>query len=106
MEFPRRKFPHLALGAAAPAVPRFAWAGSYPSRPIHFVVGFPAGGAGDLVARLIGNALSERLNQPIIIENRAGRGEQYCHRVRDTRPAGWLHATRRYFGQCVERVAV
>jgi tripartite-type tricarboxylate transporter receptor subunit TctC len=72
MEFPRRKFLHLALGAAAPVVPRVAWAESYPSRPIHFVVGFPAGGAGDLVARLIGNALSERLSQPIIVENRAG----------------------------------
>jgi tripartite-type tricarboxylate transporter receptor subunit TctC len=72
MEFPRRKFLQLALGTAAPVLPRAAWAERYPSRPMHFVVGFPVGGAGDLVARLIGNALSERLGQSIIVENRAG----------------------------------
>jgi tripartite-type tricarboxylate transporter receptor subunit TctC len=72
MEYIRRKFLHLSLGAATLGVPRVAWAQSYPSRPIHLVVGFPAGGAGDLIARLIGNALSERLSQTIIIENRGG----------------------------------
>jgi tripartite-type tricarboxylate transporter receptor subunit TctC len=72
MEFPRRKFLNLALGAAAPVVPRVARAERYPLQPIHFVVGFPAGGAADLVARLIGNALSERLSQTILVENRAG----------------------------------
>jgi tripartite-type tricarboxylate transporter receptor subunit TctC len=74
MKLPRRKFLHLAVGAAAlPALPRIARAQAYPARPVRMIVGFPAGG-GDLVARLIGQWLSERLGQPFIIENRAGAG--------------------------------
>src|SRR2546430_7138822 len=73
MKFPRRNFLHLAAGAAArPAVPRIAWAQPYPSRPVHVMVGFPAGNNIDIVARLIGQWLSERLGQPFIIENRPG----------------------------------
>ncbi len=69
----RRKFLHLAAGAAAlPVVSRIASAQAYPTRPVRIIVGFPAGGGADIVARLIGQWLSERLGQPFIIENRPG----------------------------------
>lgn len=71
----RRKFLRMAASAAAfPAVLRGARAQSYPSRPIRFLVGFPAGGAPDVVARLMGQSLSQRLGQPFVIENRPGAG--------------------------------
>src|SRR5262249_34891760 len=71
----RRHFLHLAAGAAAlAAMPRFAWAQSYPSRPVRLVVGFEAGGAADILARLMGKWLSERLGQQFVIENRSGAG--------------------------------
>ena len=69
----RRQFLHLAAGAAAlPALPRAARAQTYPMRPVRLIVGPPAGGGGDVVARLIGQWLSERLGRPFIVENRAG----------------------------------
>ena len=75
MKLPRRKFLHLAAGAAAlPAVPRIAWAQSYPARLVRLIVGFAAGGPTDISARLIGQYLSERLVRPIIIDNRPGAG--------------------------------
>ena len=75
MKLPRRKFLHLAAGAAAfPVATRIASAESYPLRPVHIIVGFPPGGATDINARLIGQWLSERLGQPFIIENRPGAG--------------------------------
>jgi tripartite-type tricarboxylate transporter receptor subunit TctC len=75
MRLPRRKFLHLAAGAAAlPAVSRIAWAQTYPTRPVRIIVGFPAGGATDILARITGQWLSERLGQQFIIENRAGAG--------------------------------
>jgi tripartite-type tricarboxylate transporter receptor subunit TctC len=71
----RRQFLHLAAGAAAlPAVSRFAWAQAYPTRPVRIIVGTPAGGGLDIVARLVGQWLSERLGQPFVIENRPGAG--------------------------------
>jgi tripartite-type tricarboxylate transporter receptor subunit TctC len=71
----RRQFLHLAAGAAAlPAVARLAWAQTYPTRPVRIIVGFAAGGTGDIIARLMGQWLSERLGQPFIIENRPGGG--------------------------------
>jgi tripartite-type tricarboxylate transporter receptor subunit TctC len=74
MNFPhRRRFLHLAAGAAAlPALARIARAQTYPMRPVRLIVGYPAGGGTDIVARLIGQWLSERLGQPIIVENRPG----------------------------------
>ena len=71
----RRQFLHLAAGAAAlPAVSRIAWAQAYPTRPVRIVVGFPAGSAPDIIARLMGQGLSERLGQQFVIENRPGAG--------------------------------
>jgi tripartite-type tricarboxylate transporter receptor subunit TctC len=75
MNLLRRKFLHLAAAAGVlPAVSRIAKAQAYPTRPVRLIVGFPAGGAVDLFARLIGEWLSERLGQQLIIENRAGAG--------------------------------
>src|SRR5262250_534574 len=75
MKLPRRNFLHLAAGAAAlSAVSRIAQAQTYPSRPVHLIVGFAAGGGYDIVAHLIGQWLSERLGQPFVIENRPGGG--------------------------------
>src|SRR6476469_6198949 len=73
VEFSRRRLLRLAAGAAAlGTMSRSAWAQTYPSRPVRIVVGFAAGGPNDIVARLIGQWLSERLGQPFIIENRPG----------------------------------
>jgi len=75
MKLPRRNFLHLAAGAATlPAVSRFAWAQTYPTRPVRIIVGFAAGGIADIHARLMGQWLLERLGQPFIIENRPGAG--------------------------------
>ena len=71
----RRNFLHLAAGVAAlPAVSRFARAQSYPAQPVRIIVPIAAGGATDIVARLISQWLSERLGQPVVIENRPGAG--------------------------------
>jgi len=73
MKLPRRKFLHLAAGAAAlPAVSRLASAQAYPTRPIRLIAPFPAGGSIDLTARLVGQWLTERLGQQLVIENRSG----------------------------------
>ena len=75
LKLPRRRFLHLAVGAAAlPAVPRLAWAQTYPSRPVRLVAATSPGSAPDVFARLIGQWLSERLGQPFVVENRAGGG--------------------------------
>ena len=75
MKLPRRKFLHLAAGAAAlPALSRIALALDYPVRPVHLIVFFAAGGGNDIIARLMGQWLSERLGQQFVIENRPGGG--------------------------------
>jgi tripartite-type tricarboxylate transporter receptor subunit TctC len=75
MKLPRRRFLHLAAGAAAlPAVSRIARAQSYPTRPVRLIVGFAAGRAIDIVTRIVGQSLSERLGQQFVIENRPGAG--------------------------------
>ena len=75
MELPRRTFLHLAAGATAlPVISRFAEAQDYPTRPVHLIVGFAPGGSTDILARLMGQWLSERLGQQFVIENRAGAG--------------------------------
>ncbi len=69
---------HLMLGAAAvvaaPIFPRLARAEAYPSRPIRFVVPFPAGGVSDIIARQMGQWLSDKLGQPFVVEDRGGAG--------------------------------
>jgi tripartite-type tricarboxylate transporter receptor subunit TctC len=75
VKLPRRQFLHLAAGAAAlPALSRFARAQTYPTRPVHIVAGVPAGLAPDILARLTGQRLSERLSQQFVIDNRPGAG--------------------------------
>src|SRR5689334_3129381 len=75
MNAARRRFLRLTAGAVAfSAISRSAGAQTYPTRPVRWLVGYPAGGSADLVARLIGQHLAERLRQPFVIENRPGAG--------------------------------
>lgn len=75
MRLLRRKFLHLAAGAAVlPALPRVASALDYPTRPVHLIVGYAPGGTNDISARLVGQWLSERLGRQFVIENRPGAG--------------------------------
>ena len=74
-KFPRRKFLRLAAGAAAlPAISRVTWAQTYPTRPVRWLLGFAPGGPNDVLARLLGQHLSEKLGQPFVIESRPGAG--------------------------------
>jgi tripartite-type tricarboxylate transporter receptor subunit TctC len=73
MKFSRRQFLRLVTGAAAlPVLPRIARGQAYPSRPVRLIIGFAAGGSNDIVGRLMGQSLSERLGQQVVVENRPG----------------------------------
>jgi tripartite-type tricarboxylate transporter receptor subunit TctC len=74
MSLPRRQFLYLAAAALLPAAARIASAQTYPTRPVRLIVSAPPAGAQDILARLIGQWLSERLGQPFVIENRPGAG--------------------------------
>ena len=92
MKLPRRQFLHLAAGAAAlPALPRIAHADAYPSRPVRMLVGSTPGAAPDVVARLFGQWLAERLGQPFVVENRpAGGGNLAAEPVVRAPPDGYM----------------
>ena len=91
MKLPRRRFLHLAAGAAAvPAVTRFAWAQAYPTRQITLVVPFPPGGSTDVAARIVAENMRPILGQPVIIENIGGAGGSIAvGRVARARPDGY-----------------
>jgi tripartite-type tricarboxylate transporter receptor subunit TctC len=92
MKLPRRQFLHFAVGAAAlPALPRIAYADAYPSRPVRMLVGSTPGAAPDVVARLFGQWLAERLGQPFVVENRpAGGGNLAAEPVVRAPPDGYM----------------
>ena len=91
MKLRRRKFLHLAAGSAAlPVVSRFARAQAYPTRPVRLIVAVAPGGGADILARLMGQWLSERLGQPLIIDNRPGAGGNLAtETVVKARPDGY-----------------
>ena len=90
---PPKQFLHLAAGAAVlPTLPRIALAQTYPTRPVRLIVTFAAGGSPDIIARLMGQWLSERLGQPIIVDNRPGAAGNIGDGNRRASAAGWLHA--------------
>ena len=101
MKLARRQFLRLAAGAALlPAASRIASAQGYPSRPIRLLVGYPPGGAADIIARLYGQGLSVRLGQPVVIENRPGTGGNLASdAVAKASPDGYtlLHGTDNVF---------
>jgi tripartite-type tricarboxylate transporter receptor subunit TctC len=75
MQLPRRRFIELAAGLAAlPFAPHFAAAEAYPAKPVRLLVGFPAGGQVDIIARLTGQALGDRIGQTVVVENKPGAG--------------------------------
>ena len=89
----RRQFLHLAAGAACCRWPRaMASAQTYPTRPVRIIVPVPPGGALDIIARLMGQWLSERLGQSFVIENRPGGGTNIGVEAVVHAHAGWLHA--------------
>ena len=92
MKLPRRTFLHLAAGAAAlPVLSRIARAQAYPTRPVRIIVGFAAGGNSDILARLVGQWLSEPARPAIHRREPAGRGHQYRHRGGRQFGTRWLH---------------
>ena len=91
MKLPRRKFLRLAASTTAiPTVARIAGAQTYPSRLVRMIVGFPPGGTADIVARLIGRGLTERLGHPFVVENRPGASTNIAtEAVVKARPDGY-----------------
>ena len=100
MKLPRRQFLRLAAGAAAlSGASRIATAQAYPTQPVRLIVGVTAGGSADILARLIGQWLSERLGQPFVIENRTGAGGNIATEAVVRAPARWLHSS---LDRCLE----
>jgi tripartite-type tricarboxylate transporter receptor subunit TctC len=94
MNLPRRQFFHLTAGAfAAPAIARHAVADAYPSRPVRLLVGFTPAGGNDIIARLMGQWLTERLGQTFVIENRPGAGTNIAAEVVINSPPGQARVT-------------
>src|SRR5262245_5867228 len=88
MKLARRRLLYLSAGAAAlPALARTSWAQAHPSRPVRFIVGFPAGNAPDIIARLVGQGLSDRLGQQFVIENRPGAASNIATEAALSAPA-------------------
>jgi tripartite-type tricarboxylate transporter receptor subunit TctC len=88
MKLPRRQILRLVAGAAAvPVISRIAWAQDYPNKPVRLIVGFPAGNAPDIIARLIGQWLSDQLGQQFIIENRPGAASNIATEAAVSAPA-------------------
>src|SRR5262245_1752742 len=88
MKLARRRLLYLSAGAAAlPALARTSWAQAHPSRPVRFIVGFPAGNAPDIIARLTGQWLSDRLGQQFVIENRPGAASNIATETALSAPA-------------------
>ncbi len=107
MTLRRRDFLHLAAGAMAmPAVPRVAFAQAYPSRPVRFIVAFAAGSAPDIIARLIGQWLSDQLGQPFVIDNRPGAASNISAPRPPCGGAGRLHGSDDCLDQCVQHHAL
>jgi tripartite-type tricarboxylate transporter receptor subunit TctC len=104
MKLPRRQFLHLAAGAAAlPCAPHLAKAQAYPTRPVRILVGLSAGSASDIMARLIGQWLSERLGQQFVVENRPGAGSNIAA---EALGAGRLYTPCGHFGERDQRHAL
>ena len=85
MKLPRRKFLRLAAGAAClPTLPRMASAQAYPARPIKLIVAFPAGGPADTMGRMVAQAMSGKIGQPVVVENVGGAGGTIALRMMTT----------------------
>src|SRR6478672_5500083 len=106
MKLPRRHFLHLLAGAAAlPAVSRVAWAQAYPTRPVRMIVPFPPAGSSDILARLIGPWLSDRLGQPFVIETRPGAATNIgTEVVVRAPPDGYTLLVFRHRGNCATNI--
>jgi tripartite-type tricarboxylate transporter receptor subunit TctC len=87
MTLPRRAFLRLAAAAALPISARTAAAQAYPTRPVRLIVGYSAGGTADIVARIIAQRLTERLGQPVVVENKPGATTNIATQARDQRGA-------------------
>ena len=107
MKLRRRKFLHLAAVAVTlPSASRYVLAQAYPTRPVRIIVGFPAGVAPDIIARVIGQALSERLGQQFIVENRPGAGSNIGAEIVVRAPPRRLRAPPCRIVRCDQRDAL
>jgi tripartite-type tricarboxylate transporter receptor subunit TctC len=107
MKLPRRQFLHLAAAGAAalPIATSIASALDYPARPVHIIVGFPPASGPDIVARLVGQRLSQRLGQQFIVEDRPGAGGSIATQTVVNVPR-WLHIAHGHYSECGQCDAV